>query len=201
METAEKIRAQNCLPISTLAVMVFQKTTFERLFPAALSGMGLLTETSFGFESGEKRHFDIAVPGRPRVEQGMTVIALLEKPDEWGSRGLLGWVDCVDGTLVCDSPGKLFGIALLSTFFASMFPIRVYAVVNNSENADMIAFFVAALFGASALRFLYLSTKALLVRRALGAIRDFSKPSNSTLTADTAVQTDASPQSGSRPSP
>ena len=181
--------------------MVFQKTNFERLFPAAPSGMGLLTETNFGFESGGKRHFDITVPGRPRIVQGMTVIALLEKPNEWGSRGLLGWINCGDGTLVCDSPGKLFGIALLSAYFASMFPIRAYSVFSNSENADMIAFFVTVLFGASALRFLYLSAKALLVRRALGAIRDFSKPSNSTPTANTAVERDASPQGGSRPSP
>lgn len=166
--------------------MVFQKTTFERLFPVAPSGMGLLTETSFGFESGGKRHFDIKVPGRPRIEQGMAVIALLETPNEWSSRGLLGWVDCVDGTLVCDSPGKLFGIALLSAYFASMFPIRAYSVFSNSENSDFIAVFVAALFGALALRFLYLSAKALLVRRALIAIRDFSKPSNSTPTANTA---------------
>ena len=45
--------------------MIFQKTTFERLFPAALYD----TETtSFGFESGGKRHFDVTVPGKPRIE-------------------------------------------------------------------------------------------------------------------------------------
>jgi hypothetical protein len=181
--------------------MVLQKTTFERLFPVALSGMGLLTETSFGFESGGRRHFDITVPGRPRIEQGMTVIALLVKPNEWGSRGLLGWVDCADGTLVCDSPAKLFGVALLSAYFASMFPIQAYSVFSTSENSDLIAVFAAALFGAFALYFLFLSAKALLVRRALVAIRDFNKPSNPTPTANTAVERDASPQSGSRPSP
>jgi len=181
--------------------MVFQKTTFEHLFPAALSGVGLLTETSFGFESGGKRYFDITVPGRPRIEQGMAVIALLEKPNGWGSRGLLGWVDCVDGSLVCDSPGKLFGIALLSAYFATMFPIRAFSVFSNSENADLIAFFLAVLFGASAVRFLYLFAKALLVRRALVAIREFSKLSYPTAAANAAVERDASSQSGSRPSP
>lgn len=171
--------------------MVFQKTTFDRVFPPALSGMGLLTETSFGFESGGKRHFDITVPGRPRIEQGMTVIALLEKPNEWGSGGLLGWVDCVDGILVCDSPGKLLSIALLNAYFASMFPIRAYAIFSSSENADMIAVFVAALFGAFSLRFLFLSAKALMVKRALGAIRDFSRPNNSAPTANRSINTDA----------
>jgi len=167
--------------------MVFQKTTVDRLFPPAVSGMGLFTETSFGFESGGKRHFDISVPGRPRIEQGMTVIALLEKSNEWGSRSLLGWVDCVDRTLVFDSPGKLFGIAILSAYFAIMFPIRAYAVFSSSENSDMIAVFVAALLGASVLRFLFLSAKALMVRRALGAIRDFSRQSDSAATANTAL--------------
>ena len=176
--------------------MVFQKTTFERLLPAALSSVGLLTETSFGFESGGKRHFDIAVPGKPRIEQGMTVIALLEKPNEWGSKGLLGWIDCVDGSLVCDSPGKLFGIGLLSAYFATMSPIRVYSIFSNSENVDLIAFFLAVLFGAFALHFLYLFAKALLVRRALVAIRDSSKPTYQISAANTAVERDASPQSG-----
>lgn len=186
---------------STLAAMVLQKTTFERLFPAAPSGTGLLTQTSFGFESNRKRHFDVTVPGSPRIEQGTTVIALLEKPNDWSSDSFLGWVNCADGSLVCDSPGKLFGIGLLSAYFATLAPIRPYSVFSNSENAELIAFFLAVLFGAFALHFLYLSAKALLVRRALAAIRDFSKPSYPISAANTAVERDASPQSGSRPSP
>ncbi|AXK39590.1 hypothetical protein [Crenobacter cavernae] len=152
--------------------MMFQKTTFERLFPAALSGTGLLSYTSFGFESGGKRFFDITVPGRPRIEQGMTVIALLEKPNRWESNGLLGWVDCLDGSVVCDSAGKLFSIALLNIFFAAMFPIRAYEVFSNPEMADLIAFFVAAMFMGFTLRFLYLSIKALLVKKTLLAVRN-----------------------------
>lgn len=70
--------------------MLFQKMTFERLFPAALSGNGLHIQTNFGFESAGKRYFDVTVPGRPRMEQGMTDIALLEKPNEWGQEAY--WV-------------------------------------------------------------------------------------------------------------
>jgi hypothetical protein len=143
--------------------MVLQKTTFERLFPAAPSGTGLLTQTSFGFESNGKRHFDITVPGSPRIEEGMTMVALLEKPNDWSSDSFLGWVDCADGSLVCDSPGKLFGIFLLSVFYALMFPIRAYAVIATPSNAEMVAFFVAVLFSSFACRFLYLSVKAFLV--------------------------------------
>lgn len=180
--------------------MLFQKIAFDRLFPVTLTGMGLLTETSFGFESGGKRYFDVTVPGKPRLEQEMTVIALLEKPNVWHSGGLLGWIDCGNGTLVCASPGKLFGIALLNTYFASMFPLRAYSVFSDSGNADRIAFFVAALFGAFALHCLYLSVKALLVRRALVAVRAFSKSGNPMSAADNAAKNGASPQSGSHTS-
>ncbi len=113
----------------------------------------------------------------------------------------MGWIDCVNGSVVCESPGKLCGIALLSAYFASVFPIRAYSVFNNSENANLIVFFIAAFFGAFALHFLYLSAKALLVRRALVAVRDFSKHSNPMSTANTAAERDASQKSGSRPSP
>lgn len=150
--------------------MVFQKTTFERLFAVTLSNSGLLTETSFGFESAGKRHFSVTVPGRPRIEQGMSVIALLEKPNQWSSRNLVGWVDCLDGTLVCDSPSKLFGISLLCVFWVSVFYISTYSVFGNTERADIVAILIIAIFGASALRFAYLSAKAFLVRRALFSI-------------------------------
>lgn len=179
--------------------MVFQKTTFDRLFPAAPSGTGLITYTSFGFESGRKRHFVVTVPGKPRIEQGMTVIALLDTPDGFGGNGLLGWIDCHDGSLVCDSALKYFGLFLLCIFWAIIFPVRAYAVVSPA-NADMVAGLVAGLFGGFALDSLYISAKAFLVRRALTAVRDLGKPTGAELAANTSVERDASPQSGSRPS-
>jgi len=60
---------------------------------------------------------------------------------------------------------------------------------------------VAALFGGFALHSLYISAKALLVKRALMVVRDFSKPTGAELATNTTVERDASPQSGSRPSP
>ncbi|KGK41807.1 hypothetical protein LH51_11960 [Nitrincola sp. A-D6] len=150
--------------------MIFQKTTFERLFPAALYDTGT---TSFGFESGGKRYFDVTVPGKPKIEQGMTVIALLEKPNAWSFHGVLGWIDCQDGSIACDSPGKSLLIALVCAFFAIMFPIRAYAAFSNSEYVNLIAFVVASIFGMFALRYLYFYAKALIIRRALVTIRDF----------------------------
>jgi hypothetical protein len=181
--------------------MVLQKTTFTRLFPAALSGHGLITQTSFGFESDGKRFYDVTVPGKPRIEQGMTVIALLETPSGFSGNGLLGWVDCHDGSIVCDSALKHFGIFLLCAYFAIMFPIRAYAVIATPANANMVAFSVAALFAGFACRFLYLSFKAFLIKRALLIACESINPTTTEFRANTAVERDASPQSGSRPSP
>ncbi|MCJ8168876.1 hypothetical protein [Atopomonas sediminilitoris] len=180
--------------------MLLQKTTFERLLPAAPSGTGLLTQTSFGFESNRKRHFDVTVPGSPKVEQGMTVIALLEIPNNWSSDSFLGCVNCADGSLACDSPGKLFGIALVNLYFSIMFPVRAYDVVATPSSADLIAFLIAILFAGFALRFFYLSAKAFLVKRTLVTVREFIKPTEK-FAANTLIEKDASPQSGSRPSP
>lgn len=151
--------------------MVLQKATFTHLFPAALSGHGLITQTSFGFESAGQRFFDVTVPGKPRIEQGMTVIALLETPNGFSGNGLLGWVDCHDGAIVCQSALQHFGIFLLCANFAIIFPIRAYAVIATPTDANMIAFFVAALFASFAYHSLYLSIKAFLVKRALVTAR------------------------------
>ncbi len=143
--------------------MVFQKVTFTRLFPT--SG------TCFGFESGGKRFFDVVAPGRPRIVQGMTVIALVETPNGFEGNGLLGWVDCDDGSIACDSALKHFCLFLAGAYFVYMFPLRAYDIFSPA-NANGLAWFVAALFGLFALVSLYLSVKTLLIKRALVAVRE-----------------------------
>ena len=152
--------------------MIFEIATFERLFPVVPSGTGLLTETNFGFESRNKRYFDVTISGSPKIEQGMTVIALLEKPNGWEFRGLLGWVNCQDGAVVCDSAVKLFCIGLMCMFFAVMFRIRAYELFRDSEVvADSVAIFVVLSFGGLALRHFYLAIKAMLIKKALLAAK------------------------------
>ena len=121
----------------------------------------------------------------------MTVIALLEKPDDWGGGGLLGWIDCFDGSIACNSAPKYFGLFLLSAFFAIMFPIRAYDIFGHPENAPLVALFVFVLFGGFALHFLYLSAKALLVRRSLVTVRDLCEPKNAKFAANPALKRDA----------
>lgn len=181
--------------------MLFQKITFDRLFPVGLSGNGLMTYTSFGFESAGKRFFSVTVPGRPKIEQGMTVIALLESPNGFREDGLLGWVNCHDGSIVCDSPFKNFGIFLLCTFWTIVFPFWAYAVIATPDSARLVAFLIAALFGSFAFQSLFISVKALLTKRALATIRESIKKTSAVVPANTAVERDASPQSCSRPSP
>lgn len=180
--------------------MLLQKTTFERLFSAAPSGSGLLTLTSFGFESNRKRHFVVTAPGNPKLEQGMTVIALLEKPNDWSSDSFLGWVNCADGSLVCHSPSKLFGIAILNANFAIMFPARAYDVIATPSNANVFAVIIAVLFTGFTLQFLFRSAKAFLVKRTLVTVRDSFVP-KAKFTASTLAERDASLDSGSRPLP
>ncbi len=181
--------------------MIFQKVTFDRLFPAALSGAGLMTYTSFGFEAAGKRYFSVKAPGRPRIDQGMTVVALLETPSGFREdNGLWGWVDCQDGSIVCDSFLGYFGMFLLSTFWAVVFPFWARAVIATPDVANLVAFLVALLFIGFAFQALYISVKALLVKRALETIRDSIRQAADKVSANTAVERDASPQSGSRPS-
>jgi hypothetical protein len=156
--------------------MVFQKITFDRLFSVGQSGNGLMTYTSFGFESAGKRFYSVTVSGRPKIEQGMSVIALLETSNGFREgNGLLGWVNCDDGSIVCDSPIKYFGIFLLCTFWAIVFPMWAYAVITTPDYARLVALFIATLFGGFAFQSLYDSGKALLTKRALATIRDSIK--------------------------
>lgn len=155
--------------------MFFQKTTITRLYPAAQSGTGLISRTSFGFESNGKRFFDVNIPGKPRIEPGMTVVALLEKPDGWENGGLMGWINPQDGSIACESTIKLLGMFLLCTYFAVLFPARAYQVIGNLNNANLLAQLIVATFGGVALRFAYLAAKAALIRRALIQIRTICK--------------------------
>lgn len=144
--------------------MVFQKVTFTRLF--STSG------TCFGFESDGKRFFDVVAPGRPRIVQGMTVIALLETPQGFSDHGLLGWVDCDDGSIACDSALKHLGWFLVCTYWAYMFSLRAYDIIATPEKAEGVAFFVAAMFGFFALTSLYTAVQTALIKRALMAVSD-----------------------------
>jgi hypothetical protein len=173
--------------------MIFQRVTFTRLFPPSGS--------CFGFEADGKRFFDVCVPGRPRIQQGMTVIALLRAPYSFGDNSLMGWVDCHDGSIACDSALKHFSWFIACAYFAVMFRQRAYAVIATPEVAGWVAFIVAAIFGAFAFTSVYAAARAYIIKRALQRVRDIDRSYDKQGWANTVVERNASPQSGSRPSP
>ena len=144
--------------------MVFQKVTFERLFEPAGS--------YFGFESEGKRFFNVVVPSHPRIEEGMTVIALLESKDTFDNDGLLGWIDCKDGSIACESFIKHAAWCMTSAYFAVMFPIRGYSIIASLAAADLVALFIAVMFGAFSTISLYSAAKAFIVKKALIKVRN-----------------------------
>ena len=165
--------------------MIFQKTTFTRLFPVESSN----GSTSFGFESNGKRFYDITVPTPAKeIEQGMTVIALLESPDAFYN-GLWGWIDCRDGSIVCSgfNNSASYLLFLILAYSAITYPIYISHALSG--------FFIAAMFGVGALWVLYNSVEAFLVERALLAARDSIKTEP---WADTAVGEETPLPSGLR---
>jgi len=147
--------------------MELVQVTFDRLFNIARHPHWRGSKrTHFGFESKGKRYFDISVPEWPRIEEGMTVIALLKNPNDWGTKSLLGWIDCTDGSIVCEAPSLYFGIFAVLIFFLFLFAV---SDVQNPWVADLV---VAIFFGGGAISSLYKFSVAFLVKRALIAARN-----------------------------
>ena len=88
--------------------------TFDRVFDIVRNSQrNRVSCTEFGFQAGELRKYGIAAPGSPRIEPGMTVTAVLQRPGDWQS--LLGWVDHETGEVACKHMTSEFGglVALL----------------------------------------------------------------------------------------
>ncbi|SEB13473.1 hypothetical protein [Variovorax sp. YR216] len=82
--------------------------TFDRVFDIVRgSRRNRVPCTVFGFQSGDVEERSVAVPGSPRIEAGMTVTAVLERPGDWQT--LLGWVNHETGEIACRPAGSNFG--------------------------------------------------------------------------------------------
>lgn len=148
--------------------MEFAQVTFDRLFAVArFTYWPGIRRTHIGFESKGKRYFDVTVPEWPRVEEGMTIVALLKYPNDWGNKSLLGWIDCTDGSIVCDAPSSFFGVFAILMFFLLLFALSVPP--TSSSVVDLI---LAMSFGGGAIVFLYRFCVAYLVKRALILVRN-----------------------------
>ena len=72
--------------------------TIDRVFSVAYRWGNPGPRTEFGFSSGNKRYYGLELPGKPAIEAGMQVTAILEKEGDWSS--LQGWFNHTTGELV-----------------------------------------------------------------------------------------------------
>ena len=79
--------------------MHITECTFEKVFDIVQNK----NRSVFSFLSNGRKHYSVAVAGCPRIYDGMTILAALERPDAWHD-GVIGWIDCSTGELVCESP-------------------------------------------------------------------------------------------------
>lgn len=97
--------------------------TFDRVFDIVpTSQRKRVVRTEFGFQAGDLKQERVAVPGSPRIEDGMTVTALLDRPGDW--RSLLGWVNHETGEIACYRAGSSIagiGPIVLGSFLAYHF--------------------------------------------------------------------------------
>lgn len=97
--------------------MQLLRVRFDRIFDVVLDPMKSHSlSTLFSFESGGKRYFSISITGKPRLENGMEVVAALSKKDDWQS--LLGWKDLLTGEIhVSSGAHAKAAIAITSSLF------------------------------------------------------------------------------------
>jgi hypothetical protein len=86
--------------------------TFDRVFDVVRNVQrNRVLCTEFGFQFGGLRKCGVAVPGSPEIEEGITVTAILRKPENWQT--LMGWVNHKTGEVVCKSPASEIGYVAL----------------------------------------------------------------------------------------
>ena len=96
---------------------------FERVFDVAQFGKP--PRTCFSFESGGARVYSTEIPGFPRIESGMQVIALLGKNNDWQS--LHAWINCETGEVACRSPLKALAYGTVLCSFIWVAPTKLGA--------------------------------------------------------------------------
>ena len=72
--------------------------------PATRSTVGE-KKTLFGFECQSGKRHNVSINGNPRLEAGMSVVAVLARDDDWHS--LVGWVNKATGEIAGPEPINL----------------------------------------------------------------------------------------------
>jgi hypothetical protein len=96
--------------------------TMERVFDVVCErDRHYVKYTTFSFEHAGRKHYGIHVLGWQPVESGMTVSAILAKPDDWHT--LLGWVNLASGEITPqenENPGMMLAVGITIFFLVLM---------------------------------------------------------------------------------
>jgi len=69
--------------------------------------------TIFGFVAAGRTEYSVTLPGRPRIDAGMTITAWLVEAGNWQT--LVGWRDHASGEIICFDPAaERFGNIVLA---------------------------------------------------------------------------------------
>ena len=108
--------------------------TFEQIFDVFRAPSSLLQvrRTAFSFSAGGEVHRHVSVPGRPTLQVGHTITALLRKNGRWDT--LVGWVNHDNGEIAKPSTGRTLRRAGVLMLAVGVLVAVVYAVFAVDAN-------------------------------------------------------------------
>jgi hypothetical protein len=99
--------------------MPLETIKFGRVFGMTRRTVNFQVVTQFGFESDTTKQHAVTVPGRPSIEDGMTVTAFLKSEGRWNY--LAGWYNHSNGEIVVETVAPQALFALASVFSLARF--------------------------------------------------------------------------------
>ncbi|MGE1004459.1 hypothetical protein [Ralstonia pseudosolanacearum] len=142
--------------------------------------------TSFNFTANGKREYAVSIEGNVKVQNGMTVTALLGEPGNWQT--LRGWVDHETGTISGIRPPSLTVLhAALCVLPIALTPMYVMPLFGVGEWEPRAA--LSVIFGMAVLLAVFNLSRAWKARTALKMLHGLKS-------VDTAPQAVVSAEAG-----
>ncbi|CBJ39816.1 conserved hypothethical protein (plasmid) [Ralstonia solanacearum CMR15] len=125
--------------------------------------------TSFNFTANGKREYAVSIEGNVKVQNGMTVTALLGEPGNWQT--LRSWVDHETGTILGICPPALTVLrAAVCVLPIALTPVYVMPLFGIGKWEPPAA--LSAIFGMAALLAIVNLSRAWKARTALKMLRE-----------------------------
>lgn len=134
--------------------------TFTRVFDVAPNIVNNGNKgTYFSFEAVTGRQYSVYVPGRPRLETGDTVSALLSEPDNW--RNLHGWVNHENLEVLGPDAAPAYMFIILSVLPLAIGGQWLLSAGSTGDTVAALAFLLGAGYS------IYTGVSMLIIRKAL----------------------------------